>query len=142
MGERELVSDIWKLDFESHWELADFAPSDGGVARLRRLLEGLLVTLRQHLSTVDHAYIAITGLELGQFTPIGSVGRPLAEIHSTPTSGPGTLVAEHIRDLRVPGCIEGCQRGHHLSLADAQCRQGCLDHNDRVCRGIEAEEFL
>ena len=89
----DLVSELWHVDAQADWIPEDIQNHDEGRARLARYLQKILELLKKGLPEVTHCYIAVTGIESGQYTPVASIGRQLADISPTPCSGNGTLAA-------------------------------------------------
>jgi signal transduction histidine kinase len=92
----DLAEELWALDAESDWTDDEVLAPDGGRRHLERYLRSVLRAVATHIHGVSHAYIAVTGLECGVFSPVAAIDRDLRKIHPTPTYGPGTLVASRL----------------------------------------------
>lgn len=92
-----LLDQLWGIELETGWTVAEAEAPDGHRSHLRQILQQVLSVLREFVGA-DHAYVAITGIDAGLFRPFAAVGRSLEDITPTPTVGKKTLVSKHIED--------------------------------------------
>jgi signal transduction histidine kinase len=77
---------LFCVDPESDWAIHDVESVNGGEAHFRRYLHRVLEAL-QTTTNAACAYVAISGLRAGRFTPCAAVGRPLEADLSISTHG-------------------------------------------------------
>src|SRR5690348_15503510 len=97
----DLVNRLWSVDAQADWIPEDIESYDDGRGRLKRYLTCVLDLLKGGLPQVTHCYIAVSGIESGGYIPVAAIGRDLARISPTPTSGHANLAAK-LLDRRQP----------------------------------------
>jgi signal transduction histidine kinase len=94
-AKQRLLDQILQLDPETSWTREEIEGADGARSHLEKYFHKLLNSVAD-FAEADHAYVAISGLQCGEFTPVVAVKRPLEGINPTATTGQQNAVARFL----------------------------------------------
>jgi signal transduction histidine kinase len=96
----DLYASLLDLDFDSDYTTSEISSEGGGRIHVARFLEHLLTILIKCVQ-VDRGFVALTGFEIGNYTPVASSGYEGARIDSLPTSGSSLPEAHWLHSKRA-----------------------------------------
>lgn len=91
----DLIVQLLKIDSEADWTVPEVEAPDGAERHFKRYLGQVLAMLRER-SGADQAYVAVSSVACGYFTPFVAVGRSVEAIPRTPTYGDASGLTEYL----------------------------------------------
>ena len=77
---KELIDKLLAVDVASHWKPGENEDPKIGIVVLKRQFQAILKQILTHFGIEGTAYVAITRIQPGQFSPLVAIHRDLEKI--------------------------------------------------------------